>query len=222
MTCKELSKMMKTAKEYFNASATKWDKPMRVVLAHSVADEITNTVNLSKSMNAMEFGCGTGLISMNLAPMLKSVLAVDMSENMLAALEEKITENKVQNIIPRHLDLARGELPPERFDLIFSSMALHHIQDVESLLARFFQLLNPGGKVAIADLDAEDGGFHGDIPDVFHLGFDRRKLGRWLEKAGFTDVSATTAHVMKKESSTTGQTEEFPVFLMTAKKEIIP
>ena len=213
---------MKTAKEYFNASATKWDKPMRVALAQAVAESIKNNVNLSATMNALEFGCGTGLISMSLAPMLKSVLAVDMSENMLAALQEKITENKVHNIIPCHLNLARGKLPPERFDLIFSSMALHHVKDVESLLATFFQLLNSGGKVALADLDAEDGGFHGDIPDVFHLGFDRGELGRLLEKAGFRDVSATTAHVIKKESSTTGQTEKFPVFLMTAEKETIP
>ncbi|MEZ4549906.1 MAG: methyltransferase domain-containing protein [Desulfobacterales bacterium] len=92
--------MMKTAKEYFNASATKWDKPMRVALAQAVAESIKNNVNLSATMNAMEFGCGTGLISMRLALMLKSVLAVDMSENMLAALQEKITENQVQNIIP--------------------------------------------------------------------------------------------------------------------------
>ena len=211
--------MMKTAKEYFNASATKWDKPMRVALAQAVAESIKNNVNLSATMNAMEFGCGTGLISMSLAPMLKSVLAVDMSENMLAALQEKITENKVQNIIPRHLDLARGELPPERFDLIFSSMALHHIQDVESLLARFFQLLNPGGKVAIADLDAEDGGFHGDIPDVFHLGFDRQELTDKLKGKGFSAIHAVDAHIIKKENAITGQVEEFSVFLVTAVKE---
>jgi 2-polyprenyl-3-methyl-5-hydroxy-6-metoxy-1,4-benzoquinol methylase len=220
---KELSKIMKTAKDYFNASAGKWDeKPQRITMANAVAGTIIREIKPSIEMDAMEFGCGTGLISMAVAPMLKSVLAVDMSENMLAVLKEKITEDNVENIFPRHLDFTKDELPEERFDLIFSSMALHHVKDAEGLLATFFQLLNPGGRVALADLDAEDGGFHGEIPDVFHLGFDRGELGRLLEKAGFADISATTAHVMKKESSTTGQTEEFPVFLMTAKKDTIP
>jgi ubiquinone/menaquinone biosynthesis C-methylase UbiE len=210
---------MKTAKDYFNNSANQWDKPVRVALAKGVADAIRKNAGLSKNMDAMEFGCGTGLISMALAPELKHVLAVDMSENMLAVLKEKIAGSRVDNIYPRHMDLVKGELPEKRFDLIFSSMALHHIKDVESLIETFFNLLKPGGMLALADLDAEDGGFHGDIPDVFHLGFDRKDLGQMLEKKGFTEIAATTVHVIKKESSTTKKPTEFPVFLITAKKQ---
>ncbi len=212
---------METAKDYFNESANKWDKPMRVALARAVAEAITNNVRLSKTMTAMEFGCGTGLIAMALAPLVKSVLAVDMSENMLAVLEDKIARTGARNISTRQLDFSRDELPVERFDLIFSSMALHHIKDVDGLTARFHSLLNPGGIVALADLDTEDGGFHGDIPDVFHLGFDREELRSLLEKNGFTDVCATTAYVMKKENALTGKQAEFPVFLMTAKSKSV-
>ncbi len=213
---------MKTAKDYFNGSANKWDKPMRVALANGVSGAIKTYVRLSRTSNAMEFGCGTGLISMALAPHLKHVLAVDMSENMLAVLEDKIARNGVDNVTPRHLDLVEGELPGERFDLIFSSMALHHVKAVDSLLGILFQLLTPGGVLALADLDAEDGGFHGDIPDVFHLGFDRSDLRQMLEKKGFINVSATTAHVIQKQSATTGTTAAFPVFLMTALKTLGP
>jgi ubiquinone/menaquinone biosynthesis C-methylase UbiE len=210
---------MKTAKDYFNESANKWDeKPQRVAMAKAVSETIMREVKLSADMDAMEFGCGTGLISMAIAPMVKSVLAVDMSENMLAVLDEKIEQTGIGNIFTRQLDFSRDKLSDERFDLIFSSMALHHVKDVDGLLGIFFQLLNPGGQVALADLDAEDGGFHGDIPDVFHLGFDRDLLGKKLVQNGFSHVFATTAHVMEKESSTTGQVEAFPVFLVTAKK----
>jgi 2-polyprenyl-3-methyl-5-hydroxy-6-metoxy-1,4-benzoquinol methylase len=210
----------KTAKDYFNESASKWDeKPQRVAMARAVAEEIVNQVPLSNTMTAMEFGCGTGLISLGLAPMLKSVLAVDMSENMLSVLDEKITQEKIENITTRHLDLFKDDLPEDRFDLIFSGMALHHVKDVGGLLDKFFQLLNPGGMVAVADLDMEDGGFHGDIPDVFHLGFDRGALTGKFEQKGFTAIKTTTAHVMKKENVVTGEEAEFPIFLITAQKE---
>jgi len=212
---------MKTAKEYFNKSADQWDKPRRVAMADNVSAAIRKNIPVSKTMTAMEFGCGTGLISMALAPEVKHVLAVDMSENMLAVLEKKIADNRVDNITPCQLDLTGGEVPGERFDLIFSSMVLHHVKDVDNLLETFFELLNPGDRLALADLDAEDGGFHGDIPDVFHQGFDRKELGRMLERKGFTDISAATAHVIEKESATTGKPAEFPVFLITAKKNTI-
>ena len=136
-------------------------------------------------------------------------------------LEDKIARSGAQNISTCQLDFSKDELPVERFDLIFSSMALHHIEDVDGLTARFHSLLNPGGIVALADLDSEAGGFHGDFPDVFHLGFDRKELRSLLEKNGFANVSATTAYVLKKESALTGNQAEFPVFLMTAKSDIL-
>ena len=211
---------MKTAMDYFNESAGKWDeKPKRVAMARAVAQEIMKQVDLSDSMTAMEFGCGTGMISMALAPMMKSVLAVDMSEKMLTVLDEKIKQSNIKNISTRLVDLSKDKLPDDRFDLIYSGMALHHVKDVDSLLGMFFQLLNPGGMVALADLDAEDGGFHGDIPDVFHLGFDRGALAEKFKQKGFTAIKTTTAHVMKKENVVTGQEAEFPVFLITAQKE---
>ena len=209
----------KTAMEYFDQAATAWDeKPARVALARAVAEAIINQVNLSGTMNAMEFGCGTGLISMALAPMVRQVLAVDMSENMLAVLDKKIKQNQIENISTRRMDLSKDELLDNRFDLIFSGMALHHVKDVDALLGIFHRLLNPGGILAIADVDTEDGGFHGDIPDVFHLGFDREVFAQNLEKKGFSSVKASTAHVIKKESAVSGREEEFSVFLITAVK----
>ncbi len=211
---------MKTGMDHFNEAASTWDeKAKRVAMAWAVAEEIVNQVPLSNTMTAMEFGCGTGLISMALAPMIKQVLAIDMSENMLAVLDEKIASEKIENVSTRLLDLFTDELPEERFDLIFSGMALHHVKDVDALLDIFAQLLEPGGIVALADLDAEDGGFHGDIPDVFHLGFDRQALAEKFEQKGFSDIKTTTAHIMQKENVVTGQDAEFSIFLITAQKE---
>ena len=86
------------------------------------------------------------------------------------------------------LDLTRGVAPAERYDLIFSMMTLHHVPDVPRVLADFHSLLNRGGWLFQADLDAEDGSFHGTEVDVHH-GFERGTLRSWLAAAGFADIS---------------------------------
>jgi ubiquinone/menaquinone biosynthesis C-methylase UbiE len=211
---------LKTDKTYFDQAAASWeDNPVRVELARAIANAITRQVPLSGEMQALEFGCGTGLVSMNLAGNVGRILAVDTSTGMLDVLERKITENRINNIKTRLMDVRNDAFPAERFDLIFTSMAMHHIKDVPHLLGVFHRLLNSGGYLAIADLDTEDGGFHGDIPDVFYNGFDRPLLAEWMKAAGFSDIRINTAHVMKKQNTHTALPAEFPVFLAVGRKQ---
>ncbi|MDA8405110.1 MAG: class I SAM-dependent methyltransferase [Desulfobacteraceae bacterium] len=207
-------------KTYFDQAAASWeDNPARIELTRSVADAITKQIPLSGAMQALEFGCGTGLVSMRIAGSVGRIVAVDTSAGMIEVLEQKIRENHISNIQTRLMDLTDGAFPAERFDLVFSNMAMHHIKDIPHLLAIFHRLLNSGGYLALTDLDKEDGGFHGDIPDVFHYGFDRPAFADWMEAAGFSNISATTAHVMKKKHALTGLPAEFPVFLAIGRKQ---
>jgi len=204
---------------HFDQAAATWEeKPARLALARAVAEKIIEQIEPHPKMVALEFGCGTGLVTFAIAPHVREIVAVDTSASMLGVMEQKIRENSISNVIPRQLDLMNNESPEDRFDLIFSSMAVHHIHDISRLFGVFHYLLNPGGRIALADLDAEDGGFHKDVPGVFHFGFDRDDFARQLEAVGFEGLSATTAHVMRRESAVTGKPAEFPVFLMTGRK----
>jgi len=89
-------------------------------------------------------------------------------------------------------------------------MTLHHIADVPALFHEFRRHLRPGGRVALADLDEEDGSFHGDPTGVHHRGFSRQQIQAWLETAGFHGIQLETAVVARKEG------KDFPVFLATA------
>ena len=152
-------------------------------------------------MQALEYGCGTGLVSVLLADRLGRIVAVDVADQMLAVLERKRLAAGLDHIETRRLDLTVDPLPAERFDLVFSSMTLHHIDDVSRLLGRLHDLLAPGGWLALVDLDREDGGFHGpDVPGVFHLGFERAQLMDTLTGLGLAAVSARTAHTVEKSS----------------------
>ena len=92
-------------------------------------------------------------------------------------------------------------------------MTLHHIPDTQAVLQRFLAVLNRPGFLCIADLDTEDGSFHGAGFDG-HLGFDRERLAQQTRAAGFAKVRFITAYEMTKPVA--GSLRTFPIFLMIA------
>ena len=202
----------------FDEIAAQWDdSPMRAGIAAAVADAIAAAIPLDPHWRALEYGCGTGLVGARLAPRLGHLLATDLSPGMLAVLREKAAAAGLDRITTRVLDLTTMAPPEDRFDLIFSSMTLHHISDVRALVRTFDVMLVSGGWVALADLDAEDGSFHGpEVPGVAHHGFDRAQMERWLHEAGFTAVTFRTAHTVEKNRD--GEARRYPVFLATARR----
>lgn len=206
---------MKTPNE-FDARAQTWDDdPVKLARAVSVARAIRQQVPLTTQMSALEFGCGTGLLSFELRADLGEITLADNSPGMLAVLREKVRAAQATRMHPVMTALGDGTLPASSFDLIYSAMTLHHIDDTENALRELFALLSPSGYLCIADLDAEDGSFHG-AGFTGHLGFDREALAGKARQAGFGNVRFSTAFQMCKGQGP-GQTE-FPVFLMVAEK----
>jgi SAM-dependent methyltransferase len=166
-------------------------------------------------MHALEYGCGTGLLSFALYPRIGHVLLADNSPGMLSVLADKLAAGQMAGMRPLKLDLLTDPLPSDRFDLIYTLMTLHHIDDTDKILRDLSSLLRSPGYLCVADLDAEDGSFHG--PEFLgHKGFDREDIGQKARRAGFKSVDFSTAFQMTKSDSP-GQ-KEFPVFLMVARK----
>ena len=201
----------------FDERAKDWDSdPDKVERARVVAEAIRRAIPLSNEMKALEYGCGTGLLSFALQPYLGQITLADTSQGMLDVLSEKITSAGVTSMYPARLDLASDPLPAERYDLTYSLMTLHHIHDVNDILVKFRDLLEPHGYLLIADLDQEDGSFHTDGTTDVHLGFDREKLEKTLKDIGFENIKFLTVYEIKKKIGNEQKT--FPIFLMTAQK----
>ncbi len=201
----------------FDREAAAWDEnPARVRLAHDVADAIIREAGPKDSMDVLDFGCGTGLVTLRLQPLVRTIIGADSSEGMLGVLEGEVKANSLTNVRTRLVDIEKGERIEERFHLVVSSMTMHHVKDTAALLRQWHDLLLPGGMLAAADLDTEDGAFHGDNTGVFHHGFDRVYLKTLLQEVGFRDVRTVTATTMVRD--TAGGRREFPVFLVTARK----
>lgn len=201
---------------HFDSKARQWDEnPVFQDRANKIAIAIAAAVPLNTSMRALDYGSGTGMLSFPLQDRLGHITLKDTSAGMLAVAEEKIAAWGIGNMTTRLMDLTTEPMPDERYDLIYSSMTLHHIPDTDAILAAFRTLLNPGGWLCIADLDKEDGSFHGSHVDVHH-GFERSALATQAAQAGFDEIAFSTVFEISKD--TENGARSYPVFLMVARR----
>jgi ubiquinone/menaquinone biosynthesis C-methylase UbiE len=201
----------------FDARAKDWDSdPMKVERARTVADAIRAAVKLRPGLSALEYGCGTGLLSFFLQEDFDSITLADTSPGMLEVLSDKIKAAQTAHMQPVRLDLAVDPLPAQKFDVTYSLMVLHHIPDPDLILRKFHQLLNPDGWLVVADLDEEDGSFHTDGSTDVHLGFARDALQKRVETAGFAQVRFSSVYTIQKKIQ--DEYKRFPLFLMTARR----
>ena len=195
----------------FDARAASWDDdPRKRARAEAVANAIVRRIELGDAPRTLEYGAGTGLLSFALADRLGETVLADTSDGMLEEARRKISRFGAQRFSALKLDLATDPPPQIKFDLLCSMMVLHHIPDTAAILRAFRASLVKGGWIAIADLDAEDGSFHGLDVDVHH-GFDRTELARHAAEAGFEDVTIETCFEMPRGE------RKYSVFLMTGR-----
>ncbi len=197
----------------FDQAAATWDdNPRRVSLAKGVAEAIKKRIQLSPSMAVLDFGCGTGLLTLHLRPQVGSITGADTSSGMLEALRRKVVDHGLTEVESFQLRPEEGYAIRGTYDLIVSSMTLHHVPELVPLFRQLRAHLREGGQIALADLDTEDGSFHEQVEDVFHLGFERDQMAGWLREAGFEGIETATAYEMRRNG------RDYPVFLVTARK----
>ena len=199
----------------FDAEAATWDDDREYEKRQlAVAQAIAETLDLNAGMSAVDIGGGTGRLSILLADRVGSAVVTDPSAGMVQVAHERIEAAGLSD----RLRAVRADLTKDRldgaYDVVWTSMALHHVQDLDELLRSVAGLLIDGGRLAIADLDEDpDGAFHADKVDFDgHHGFNRERLAEQLAGAGFADVGFVDATTILKGD------REFGVFLCTATK----
>ena len=194
----------------FDAKAASWDAdPAKVARAAAVADCIAAAVALAPSARLLEYGAGTGLVTQAMRERVGPVTLADTSAGMREVMRAKMDAGLLLDARIWDLDLETEAPPPgEQFDVIVTVLTLHHIHDLARVLAGFADLLVPGGRLCIADLEQEDGSFHGADFDGHH-GFDRAALANELAGAGFTGITFADCTQLERDG------RSYPVFLAT-------
>lgn len=214
----------KNGNDRFNHEAAAWDANPFI---HELSAEAWKALQQNvpalrtgdKSLDVLEIGCGTGLLSFLVAPHVHEVVAVDAAQGMISVLENKVAKSGVQNIVPITVLLEDPEdklLPPvdceqpdgsrRKYDLITSHLVLHHIPDLASVLETMFGCLKPGGVVALTDFEdfgPEAKRFHpqSKMEGVERHGINAKWMAGLMREVGFVDVEVKVAweHVKKVE-----------------------
>ncbi|KAF2745048.1 S-adenosyl-L-methionine-dependent methyltransferase [Sporormia fimetaria CBS 119925] len=217
----------------FNAEAAAWDSnPTTVESTKKALEAIMRYVpelaqGRGKDLDVLEIGCGTGLLSMQLAPHVRSLVGVDTSDGMIDAFNKKVAalpdpdkaNMATVNVLMEEADdvhvqgaaaalaTRRGETGkdvPYRFDLVVSHLTLHHVPEMAPLIATLFNSLKSGGRIALTDY--EDFGpeaipFHpkSKREGVERHGIKRDELEIIIDGTGFNEVRVEQAFVLRKE-----------------------
>jgi ubiquinone/menaquinone biosynthesis C-methylase UbiE len=146
---------MLTLEQTWDRRVGKWHS--HVTSAAAFAQVLDRLIDLSSPEPAdacVDLGAGSGFVTTALAPMVSSVLAVDISAAMVRSLADRAARDGLQNVSTEVSDLRGFRLPPASVDLVVSSYALHHLTnaDKRALVARAARWLRPGGRLVIADM----------------------------------------------------------------------
>jgi ubiquinone/menaquinone biosynthesis C-methylase UbiE len=199
----------------FDERARDWDTPERISRAARVAAAIEDAVPLGPTDRLVDVGAGTGLLGLALVDDVGEVVLLDPSAGMIEVATEKLAASGLRLVNAVRHDLLVDPPPADPFDVAVSLLVLHHLEDTVAALTAIRELLVPGGRIALADLDTEDGSFHSaDAEGIHHRGFDRAAVAKLAESAGFVDVAIRTATVIDEGAEGDG----FPVFLLTGRR----
>jgi tRNA (cmo5U34)-methyltransferase len=202
----------------FDLKAAGWDQnPMHWDRSAAIVNELFKQVPVNKKMIALEYGAGTGITSFLLKDYLREITMMDSSAEMVRVMLEKTRATNVVNLKPLLFDLEKQEWTGGQFDLLITQMVLHHVLDLENIFRKFFEIIKPGGYLAIADLYPEDGSFHG-VGFSGHKGFNPDILAENLRNRGFGNIKSRKCFVINKKISET-ESGQFDVFLLSANKQ---
>lgn len=204
----------------FDAVASRWDtsgkmdrsQKMAHVMRQKIADRFAGE---AVSRSGVEYGSGTGALGFELIDQFTSLVFIDTSAGMLEQVEAKIRDRQPQ-ISVRTIKGNAEENPIDGLlvDVIFSSLAFHHIPHTERLLMNLRSMLKPGGLLLVVDLDEDGGDFHGHHGHFDgHHGFDRDQLATQARQAGFAEVTIEDGPAFSKDSDS----KSFSTFLLSAR-----
>jgi ubiquinone/menaquinone biosynthesis C-methylase UbiE len=166
--------------------------------------EHLNLVGLQEGMKALDAGAGTGAVARQMAQMVGpsgSVVALDRSDKRMTHGAQLAEDSSVDNLEFILGDVLRPPLPKDSFDFVWSRFLFEYLAAPEAALTSLLELVKPGGKIVIGDLDG-NGVFHAPMPDELQIGIDTlqkglahyfdpyvgRKLFPLMHSAGLRDI----------------------------------
>ena len=137
------------------------ERPFIRNLAQGAGLALQSKIGLQADWDVLEFGCGTGLVLQRVVDNVSVAVGVDSSEGMIQVLNEKAVKKitacclqlSPSNTLQQYFKQQNISGVPDKFDLIYSSMTLHHLQNVPATVRLLKAYLKPGGVLTAFDLE---------------------------------------------------------------------
>ncbi|KAG5634465.1 hypothetical protein H0H81_001848 [Sphagnurus paluster] len=143
---------------HFDAIAHKYDdSPHAIVRSRRTAAKIREFYPFDEETTTiMEYACGTGLVSRELAPYVRRIVGVDISQGMVDQFNLRVNNQGIQKeemeAFCAELKGEPGELRDEKFDVVVCASAYHHFKDISDVTRILAYFLKPGGALLVVDL----------------------------------------------------------------------
>ncbi|WP_086311986.1 hypothetical protein A5821_003231 [Enterococcus sp. 7F3_DIV0205] len=194
----------------FDQIAHRYDSPKQLELASIIAEEIKKDLRNFSGEIALDYGCGTGLIGLQIADKFREIVFVDPSKEMIRIVKQKIDQLEETNAKTIVGSFSNENTFDIKADLIVVSLVLLHVPDTLDLLKSLYSALNPMGRILIVDFDKNENVQHEKV----HNGFSQTELGKQLEELGFKSVISRTFYHGEKLF----MNQEASLFILSAEK----
>jgi ArsR family transcriptional regulator len=180
-----LAQRSQTSQHFFSSAAAQWDQ---------LRDELFGRESLPRALLALlppewtvgDLGCGTGATMAVLAPLVRRVIGVDSSEDMLSAARTRV--GHLPNTDLRHGTLEALPLDDAALDAATMMLVLHHLPSPAIALAEAARVLKPGGRLLIVDMAPHEHEEYRQQMGHVWLGFAAEQVHRLLQSAGFDAI----------------------------------
>jgi len=180
-----LARRRATSQAFFASAAPRWDA-LRTELFGETFGAFALLGLIDPALTVGDLGCGTGGLSEVLAPLVRRVVAVDGSADMLEAARARLAAHA--NVEVREGELEALPIADGELDAAVLSLVLHHVPDPGQALAGVARAVRPGGRVLVVDMLPHDRVEYQQQMGHVWLGFSETQVGRLLRAAGFDDV----------------------------------
>ncbi len=183
-----MKKQNTVTKNWFKNWANEYDNTLgKVQRHHKLLDLVVESSEIKEGELVLDIGCGTGLLSLKFLRKADCLIyGIDSSPEMLEIFKEKITKLNLSGKISLELEDAENiDFKNENFDIIASTVTLHHVKNKLPVIEKIYKLLNPGGKFLLGDIDVETSGDLGDPERLLRiLDFLKEEFVLVLEEGG--------------------------------------
>lgn len=183
-------------KDRFDQIAQKYDDPERIHLAHIITQAITQQIKDTNYQTLLDYGGGTGLVTLNIAEYFEAVTLMDASPQMVDIFEHKVSDLNQTSINTLVGDVLLDDtiLNHKNYDVIVLSLVLLHSGNYQLLLQKLYNQLNSGGMIILVDFDKNENIYH---PKVYN-GFEQMDIIHVFNKLGLINPQINTFYSGKK------------------------